>query len=156
MTPDEAKVWLIDQILLEADRENVVLDEFEKRMLEFSETNKTPSDFAELNTAFAVDHEDVEYEEKIADLVRNRLHDLCAINSPDIERWQKAVAMLSEDDHYLSVMINMAERKRSTISRRRPHDRLKLILTAAAIAILVFVAILFLQNLSFNIGGQAR
>jgi hypothetical protein len=160
VTPAEAKTWLIEQILIEADRESMHLDELERQMLAFSETTRTPPNFAELNAAFEIDHDNVEYEDKIAGLARNRLQGLGAIDSTDVARWREAVALLSEEDHYLLVMINMADREPpslridDSLSARPPHDRLKLILTAAAIVIAMLIALSALDHLGIDLPSR--
>jgi hypothetical protein len=132
-----AKEFLIGQILFEADRENVPLSELERRMLEFSEVEKTPPNFAELNAEFESECDSAAYEEKIASLIRNRVAGLRSINNPDLGQWNEAVTTLAEEDHYLLVLIDMAKSssRRRTSNGRPPYDRLKLIATAAAIII---------------------
>ena len=134
-----AKEFLIGQILIEADRENVPLSGLERQMLEFSESEKTPSNIAEFNAEFEREYDSVEYEEKIASLIRNRIANLRAIHSPELDQWNEAVSTLAGEDHYLLVMIEMGQsRFHSPVhSGRPPHDRLVLFLTAAGIVALL-------------------
>ena len=142
MTPTEAKASLIHQILIQADRENIPLSAVEREMLEFSETENTPPNWRRLNAEFDCDYDQDAYEEKIASLIRNRLAGLKSIDSPELDQWHKAVAALAEEDHYLQVMIDRAEHPSHRIQTgtgRPPHDRLKLVATAAAFVIAVMI-----------------
>jgi hypothetical protein len=138
----EGKSYLIRQILIEADRENIHLDTIEREMLEFSEAENTPPNWVELNAEFDRDYNQAEYEEKIASLIRNRIAGLKAIHSTDLDQWHDAVVALAGEDHYLLVMIGMAQsriRRSRSHTGRPPHDRLKLILTAAGIVIALLI-----------------
>lgn len=139
----EAKAYLIRQILIQADRENIPLSAVERQMLEFSETDPPPPNWQQLNAEFDRDYDQDVYEEKVASLIRNRLAGLKAINSPELDQWREAVAALAEEDHYLQVMIDRAEHpghRVQTSTGRPPHDRLKLVATAAAIVIVAMIA----------------
>jgi hypothetical protein len=107
-TPREAKEFLIDRIVAEAQRENVPLSETERRMLYFTETYWMPWDFVEVNEAFERDYDMPEYEAKIAAIIRSYLEQA---NPTDLERWHEAVRVLSDEDHYLLVMVSEANRK---------------------------------------------
>ena len=160
MTPStrSAKKFLIGQILIEADRENVPLSELERRMLEFSEIEETPSDFAELNTKFESEYDTAEYEDKIASLIRNRVDGLTAIHSPQLDRWNEAVSTLASGDHYLLVLIDQAQpRPLSKLlakigiappgSNKPPYDGLKLLTTAVIVVILMLALGALFQRL---------
>jgi hypothetical protein len=144
VTPTEAKASLIHQILIQADRENIPLSAVEREMLEFSEAENTPPNWQQLNAEFDRDYDQDIYEEKMASLICNRLADLKSIDSLELDQWHKAVAALAEEDHYLQVMIARAEHPGHRIqinTSRPPHDRLKLVATAAAFVIAVMIAI---------------
>jgi hypothetical protein len=105
----EAKEYLVGRIVEEARREGVPLSEIETKMLYFSETAWTLPDIMDVNEAFERDYESVSYEEKIAGLIRglgaeDRKRDL-----NQRERWGEAVRLLSREDHYLLVLIGVAE-----------------------------------------------
>ena len=154
----EAKAYLIDQILIEADREKIHLSEVERKMLEFSEAESTPPNFEELNTEFEREYDSDEYEAKIAGLIRNRVAGLRAIHSPDADRWDDAVATLAEEDHYLLVMIRMAESRfprRRYSTGRPPYDRLKLFATAV-LAIAIGMALMSLLRHFGVISSRSR
>jgi hypothetical protein len=158
-----AKKFLIGQILIEADREDVPLSELERRMLEFSEVEKTPQDFAELNAEFESEHDSDEYEEKIASLIRNRFDGLTAIQSLELDRWNEAVSTLASEDHYLLVMIDKAQPRplRKLLanigialpeSKRPSHDRLKLFITAIIVIVLMLALGTLLQRVGIDLG----
>jgi hypothetical protein len=127
----DAKAYLIQQILAEADREGIHLSEIEQKMLEYSETENTPPGLDEVNAEFDRDYDQSEYEARIASLVRNLLARLRAEDSPEPDRWSQAVQTLGNQDHYLLVMINMAPGNGT--SGRPAYDFPKLCLTAAVI-----------------------
>ena len=70
-TAREAKQFLIDCIVAQAQRDGVSLSEVERKMLCFSETGWTPPDMAEVNKEFDDHYDQGEYERKIAGVVRN-------------------------------------------------------------------------------------
>ncbi len=140
----EAKAHLIRQILIQADRENIPLSAVERQMLEFSEAENIPPHWRQLNAEFDRDYDQDIYEEKIAGLIRNRLPDLKAIDSPELAQWYEAVVVLAEEDHYLQVMIDRAEHpshRIQTSTGRPSYDRLKLVATAAVFIIAAMIAI---------------
>jgi hypothetical protein len=129
---DQAKTFLISRILAQAKLEGVALSNTEKKMLAYSSDEE--SRFAAINQAFEQECNEAEYEEKIAALVRN----LRNSDTEDQTAWDDAEVLLRKGDHYLLVMIKMANTPK-TISRRPPYDRLKLIATAAALVALSMV-----------------
>jgi hypothetical protein len=139
VTPPEAKAWLIQQIVTEAGRTSVGLDSVEVRMLEYSETARTPDDLEELNAAFDLTHDQDAYEEKIAALIRRMLAEWRASNDLKLERWHDSVLALSSEDHYLLVMIARAQGTFSKRTARPPYDRLKLVLTAVGLLAFAFL-----------------
>lgn len=137
---------MIQQILAEAVYEKMPLDSLEQRMLEYSETAETPPDLAELNEAFDREHDQDEYEEKIAGLIRRLLTRLRAEDTATLDRWYEAVAAIRNEDHYLMVMVNQAHA--APPRRRQPMDRVKLILAAAGIVL--FAALVFALTQHFR------
>jgi len=160
-----AKKFLIRQILIEADREKVPLSELERSMLEFSEAEKTPRNFAKINAEFENEYDTDEYEEKIASLIRNRVAGLHAIDGPELDQWNDAVITLSDEDHYLLIMIGQAQ---PTLPgnilakigvappgrKRPPFDRLRLFLTAIVVVVLGFALMALLQRLGLDLGQR--
>jgi hypothetical protein len=150
-TIKDAKDFLAERIALQAKREGEPLSEVERKMLYFSETGWTLPDMQAVSAEFDRDCDEDEYEQKIAGLVRKidtRNH---AENPVEEAAWDDAVLKLSEGDHYLSVLINMAaESEAATVGHgfiptldapavRPRHDRLKLWVTASAAAFGIFV-----------------
>jgi hypothetical protein len=66
----EAKDFLVQQIVEQAQRENVPLSDLEKRMMYFSEGTNAVEDPASLNEAFEKQHDTTKYEKKISLLMR--------------------------------------------------------------------------------------
>jgi hypothetical protein len=148
-----AKELLVRRILDQAELEGVILSEVERKMLHFSESGESLPEVAEVSAAFDRDYDQVEYESKIAGLVRNILVDRSPENEEKLTAWHDAVIRLSDEDHYLLVLISEAESSNSFItlkplSVRPPHDRLKLLATAAAVVFLSVVIIMILSAIS--------
>ena len=146
MTSAEAKTWIICQILSEAAFDKVSLDPLEQRMLEYSETAGTPPDLAELNEAFDRKHDQDQYEQKIASIIRRLLANLSADGPDALIPWYEAVRAIREEDHYLMVMVNRANA--APPRPRGPFDRVKLILAAAGIAL--FAVLVFALTQYFH------
>ena len=138
---DQAKNYLIGQILAEAKREGIKLSKIEREMLAYSSEDEPR--FAALNQTFEQEYDAAEYEEKIARLIRSIL---CTFET-DLETWDEATACLLEGDHYLSVMIGMAENIQPQSKERPLYDHLKLIATAIAIVATMFALIFFWHTL---------
>jgi hypothetical protein len=132
---DAAKEFLIDRILAEARREGIQLSKVEREILAYS-ADEEPR-YSAFNQTFEQECNEVEYEEKVANLIRNLLHR----EDEDLAAWDLATDLLVNGDHYLLVMIEMARTTRPKASARPPHDRLKLIATAGAIVTLLMILI---------------
>ena|ERR1035437_159591 len=144
----EAKEFLAGRISEEAKREGMPLSEVERKMLYFTETGWTLPDMAEISEEFDRDHDQDEYEQKIAGLVRGIETREDARSEQDIEAWDEAVLKLSEGDHYLLVLINPTLTSDGNAARS-PHDRLKLWFTAFAL-IFGFFAMFALRDRIFG------
>lgn len=142
-TVKEAKDFLANRIAAEAMREGVPLSDVERKMLYFSETGWTLPDIPEVNAEFERDYDQNKYEQKIAGLAR-RVESRNHAESPEEqEGWNDAVLKLSEEDHYLTVLITMVNEptvvKHGFIPTldvpdiRPAHDRLKLWVTALVV-----------------------
>lgn len=124
----EAKEFLVSSIVSEASLENVPLSEIERKELFFSETGWTLSDIMRVNEEFERNYDSGEYERKIAHLIRNARTRAERTDCEGGKSWADAIEILSEEDHYILVMIKQAG------GSTRPHnDLLKLFLTAFAI-----------------------
>ena len=147
-TIKDAKDFLAERIAAEAKRAGEPLSEVERKMLYFSETDWTLPDMRAVSAEFDRDCDEDEYEQKIAGLVRTIESRNHAHNPAEEEAWDDAVVKLNEGDHYLSVLITLA-REAATAGHgfiptlgaptlRPAHDRLRLWLTAFAVAIVIF------------------
>ena len=137
-TAREAKEFLVDRIVREAQQEGVPLSEVERKMLYFSESAWTLPDITEVNAAFDCEYNQEEYERKVAQLIGNAREKDRENDRDAFDDWTEAARTLRGEDHYLLVMIDAAG-----ASARPPHDRLKLLGTALVIAC-VLVAVAFL------------
>jgi hypothetical protein len=115
----EAKAWLIQQILSEATHTGDPLDSLEARMLEYSETEGTPPDHETLNEAFDQSHDQGDYEEKVAAIIRRMLANWKAEGDPRLTRWNEAIQTISSQDHYLLVLAGIADNRLSIPTQRR-------------------------------------
>ena len=139
-----AKEFLVGRIAAEAAREGAPLSEVERKMLYFSETGWTLPDMMQVNEEFDRNYDQNEYEQKIAGLIRNFERRTRIENKQEWDEWISAVRTLSEEDHYLLVLINLPA---NTAGGRPPGDLLKLILTALVIvAALLTVMLLFARR----------
>ncbi|HEY5214880.1 MAG TPA: hypothetical protein VIJ38_17845 [Acidobacteriaceae bacterium] len=107
-TGRDAKEFLVGRIVEESERVGVPLSEIERKMLYFSETGWTLPDIWEVNAAFDRDYDEVEYEEKIAGLIRGFRKNARQCSTAEFESWEAAVRLLRKEDHYLLVMVDMA------------------------------------------------
>jgi hypothetical protein len=109
-TGRDAKEFLVGGIVAEAERLSVPLSEIEKKMLYFSEIAWTLPDIWEVNAAFDRDYDQAEYEQKIAKLIRSLRAEARKRNTRELAAWEEAVHVLRQEDHYLLVMIDVADR----------------------------------------------
>jgi len=104
----QAKEFVIAQVVEQAKRENVPLSEIERRMLYFTESYDPPPDIVETNDEFERDYDSADYEKKIADLLRNARERNKKESPEAATRWKQAVKDLSREDHYLLVMLDQS------------------------------------------------
>jgi hypothetical protein len=133
-TVREAKEYLIQRILAQADQDGVALSDVERKMLYFSESGWTLPDMKAVSQKFDQDYDQEPYESRIGQIIGH----IC--DRPDSKRdegWDEAAIRLAEEDHYLSVLIDGAS--------RRPGKPLKMSLRVVIRAVLAiaFVAALF-------------
>lgn len=117
-----AKEFLVDRIVEEAAKEGIDLSETERRMLYFTESGWMPFDFAEVNNAFEASYDTSTYETKISNLVRNLIARMRRENPSQLELWVQARRKLSQEDHYLLVLIGLAEGKFSVPQAGQSSD----------------------------------
>jgi hypothetical protein len=139
-----AKELLVRRIVEQAQIDGVDLSEVERKMLYFTESGQSLPEMAEVSAIFDRDFDQAEYEAKITSLVRNILSDKSPENEEKLVAWRDAVLLLSNEDHYLLVLISDIKDSNSFITFERPavrppHDRLKLFVTAAALVFLMMV-----------------
>lgn len=117
-------------------------------MLYFSETGWTLPDIATVSEEFERDCDEDQYERKVAGLIADITADHHNHDPVEKERWDAAVYRLSDGDRRFQVLLHLALSTKSGTPKghgftptldppaiRPPHDRLKLWVTALAIAL---------------------
>lgn len=133
-TAREAKEFLIAEILEEARLQGTSLTELERKMLYFSESGWTLPDMAEAALAFERLHDEDEYERKIANLIHLARQRARKMNDA---RWSTAIRKLRREDHYLQVMIDVAQRDEGVFSRSWEVGLVVALMTAAGLFVFV-------------------
>jgi hypothetical protein len=105
----EAKEFLISKIVEEAQRENISLSDTERKMLYFSETAWSLPNIYEVNEAFERNYSQPEYEAKIAILIRSFRTRNRKPTSQELASWNEALHAIEQEDHYLLVLIKIAD-----------------------------------------------
>jgi negative regulator of replication initiation len=93
----EAKEFLVERIVSQAQHDGVGLSDIERKMLYFSETGWTLPDMAEIAARFEREYESGEFERKIGGIARN-IQRARARDKDEESKWNKAVALLSTED----------------------------------------------------------
>jgi hypothetical protein len=145
----EAKEFLVSEVVLEAQRENIDLSEVERKMLYFSETCWTLSDMLAVYDNFDAEYDQGKYERKIAKLIRAAYKHACSGERQTYDKWWASMHLLSREDHYLVVMIRLA-------GLRPRHDQLKLFVTALAIVALFLSGLLLSIKYDIHLPKFAR
>jgi hypothetical protein len=123
---------LISKIVAEASSQNVALSEVERKMLYFTESGWTLPDIMEVSAAFDREYDQDAYEQKIARVVATTYKRILKDSRDEYDRWWAAIRFLRREDHYISVMIALAD--------LRPRgDQLKLL--AAGLAIVACIVL---------------
>jgi hypothetical protein len=103
-----AKQFLIARVIEEAELQQVLLSDVEKKMLYFTEVHPSLPDIYEINAEFERNYDAAEYEDKVAALLRNA-RDRDSRPSPTREQeWKDALDALKKEDHYILVMVRQA------------------------------------------------
>lgn len=102
MTPLQAKAYLIQCIVEEAQLDNRPLSERETKLLRFTESDPT-EDFSDLGSDV-----DETFEHCITALLRQRYKRSRSENKAEAAMIRRAVKVLGTEDHYLSVMVEPA------------------------------------------------
>jgi hypothetical protein len=132
----DAKEFLVNRIVAEAQRQGVSLSDVEKKMLYFSETAWTLPNIEEVNEAFEREYDQAKYERKIARLIRKIRANL-RTDKEDRDAWKDAVRALGNEDHYILVLVG-----EGGAAGRPRGDFLKLVATALAI-VCALLAVMF-------------
>ena len=104
----EAKEFLVSQIVGEAQRENIVLSEPERKMLYFSESGWTLPDSSTVADEFDGSYNYRDYEKKIAILFRRAAKHARKESAQEYDVLWQAIRRLRREDHYLNVIIKQA------------------------------------------------
>ena len=139
MTAAEAKEFAIARIIAEAEREHIPLSETEKQMLWWTEVHPEPHirDLKALGERFDAECESGAYEAKIQDLAKE-VYQRDRTESPVLrERWASAPTALSEEDHYVSVLLPTTT---SDAGPARLADFIKYIAIAIGIVLVITIA----------------
>ncbi len=145
----EAKEFLIGELLGEAQRQNIPLSEVERKMLYFTESGWTLPDIMKVSEDFDREYDQDEYEHKIAKLVRKTDRRIRKGPRDDYDRWWGAIRFLRREDHYLTVMIRLAD-------IRARGDQLRLFVAGLGIAacVLIWVFVSIKYNISWPSRGE--
>jgi hypothetical protein len=137
----QAKEFLISQIVEEARRENVPLSEVERKMLYFTEVEEALPDIMEVSEQFDRDYDTDTYESKISGLIGNAYER--SREFPEGEsRWKQAIKDLHKEDHYLLVMVDQAIGT-SSVSTSKSSFRDQLALLGTSIGVIVLLLCIF-------------
>jgi len=132
----EAKEFLISKIVAEAQREHVPLSETERKMLYFTESGWTLNGQAQVSEQFDREYDQADYEKKIARIIAKAYKHILKDSHAEYDRWWHAVRLLRREDHYISVLIDLA--------RLRPRgDQWKLLAAGLAIVACILAWIFF-------------
>lgn len=136
MNAKQAKDFLVTQTAEQATLDGVSLDDLEKRMMYFSESDTTAEDPGKLNDEFESKRDPIEYEAKVSKLLHRAYRRLKGENPSDASTWDEAIRTLRKGDHYILVMWDSI-----TARERPPHDTLKLVGTALVIVAVSLILI---------------
>lgn len=104
MTVQEAKDFLVAQVVQQAALEGVALSDVEKRMMYFTESADAVEDPIALNEEFEAQNDNDEYESKASGLFQ-RAHKRLRKESPiSADKWKECVRFLEKGDHYILVL----------------------------------------------------
>ena len=103
-----AKQLLIARVIEQAELQQVLLSDLEKKMLYFTEVHPSLPDIYEINAEFERNYDAAAYEGKVAALLRYA-RDRDSRASPVREQeWKDAPDALKGEDHYILVMVRQA------------------------------------------------
>ena len=144
-TTREAKEFLIERIVEQAQRDSIDLSEIERKMLYFSEVDETLPDMMEISAAFDLEYDQAAYEEKMASIIRNfvtwaKLHDTAAL-----AQWKAAIKKLKSEDQYILVLTGLAAGSMSYLNQPSGPSILKMVVIVVGVGIgLIFLRVLWI------------
>jgi hypothetical protein len=147
METTAAKEFLISRIIEESKLEHVHLSDVEKKMLYFTETQRTLPDMAEVVAEFEQKCNSDDYERKIIGLLKNaRIREL-APSAQQMEMWNDAISTLKQEDHYLLVLIYCAfpDYRKAILPTHRMRDYMIYIAIGIAVVCLAIGVALWRQ-----------
>jgi hypothetical protein len=105
----QAKDFLVEQTVEQAALEGVPLNDVEKMMMCFTESDPSSCDNPiELNYEFEAQCETKEYEAKISRLLHHAYKRLKKENPERVRNWDQAIRTLRKGDHYVLVMVDQS------------------------------------------------
>jgi hypothetical protein len=113
MNVREAKDFLVQQTVEQAQLEQVPLSDLERRMMYFTETGECPEDPIALNEAFEAEYDTAQYEEKVSGLMVRAYHRIKQKEPGKLWLWRDAVRLLAKGDHYILVFCPRDRSKKS-------------------------------------------
>lgn len=135
----EAKEYLIQRILDQANHVREPLTDLERKMLYFSETGWTLTGIEEVNREFEARCDVPAYERKILALAASARAEDETLGADAVADWDAAVDRLSSGDHYLLVLMNPALVPPAPV---KPKGNRRLILAACAAVVCGFLFVL--------------
>jgi len=146
-TGRDAKEFLISKIVAEAQHDNVLLSDVERKMLHFTESGWTLPDIMKVSEDFDREYDQDKYEQKIARLVTKADRRIRKGSREDYDSWWAAIRFLQREDHYITVMIRLA-------GLRPPGDQLRLL--AAGLGIVTCILMWTFIGIRYNIPVPSR
>jgi hypothetical protein len=101
MQAREAKDFLVQQTVRQAEIEGVSLSDLERRMMYFTESTDASEDPAQLNQEFEAEFHSDECERKISALLHHAYKRNKDENPEAIREWDRAIRCLRRGDHYI-------------------------------------------------------
>lgn len=133
----EAKEYLVEKIVTQAQEDNAPLSEVERKMLYYTESGWTLPDMDAVYDDFDREYDQTKYEKKIARLVRKAYKHACRGTREEYDAWWAATRRLGREDHYLSVMVRLAG--------LRPRGDLLKLWGTGVVVVVVFIGLLILS-----------
>jgi hypothetical protein len=103
MRVQEAKDFLVQEIVAEAQAESAPLADLERRMLYFTESSDAIEDPVTLNEQFTAQYDTAEYEKKISRLIGHAYRRIKRESPEKLRLWNDALRVLRKGDHYILV-----------------------------------------------------